>query len=75
MISHLRVFHPFENIYAFYDGRIEGYRFAPDDNWVDDGALSLGIASYPTEAQTKESLIRLADKRMYEDKIERKAGR
>jgi diguanylate cyclase (GGDEF)-like protein len=36
---------------------------------------SLGIATYPTEAQTKESLIRLADKRMYEDKIERKAGR
>ena len=46
MISHLRVFHPFENIYAFYDGRIEGYRFAPENNWVDDGALSLGIASY-----------------------------
>ena len=46
MTPHLRVFHPFENIYAFYDGRVEGYRFAPEDNWVDDGALSLGIASY-----------------------------
>jgi cyclase len=46
MISHLRVFHPFENIYAFYDGRVEGHRFAAEDNWVDDGALSLGIASY-----------------------------
>ena len=46
MISHLRVFHPHDNIYAFYDGRIEGYRFAPEDNWVDDGALSLGIASF-----------------------------
>lgn len=31
---------------AFYDGRIEGYRFADEPNWVDGGALSLGIASY-----------------------------
>ena len=31
---------------AFYDGRVDGYRFAPEPNWVDDGALSLGIASY-----------------------------
>ncbi len=31
---------------AFYDGRVEGYRFADGPNWVDDGALSLGIASY-----------------------------
>jgi cyclase len=46
MTSHLRVFQPHKNIYAFYDGRIEGYRFAPEDNWVDDGALSLGIASF-----------------------------
>ncbi len=46
MISNLRVYRPHQNIYAFYDGRIEGYRFAPHDNWVDDGALSLGIASY-----------------------------
>ncbi len=46
MTTHLRVFQPHANIYAFYDGRVEGYRFAPHDNWVDDGALSLGIASY-----------------------------
>ena len=38
--------HPAEGIRAFYDGRIEGYRFADGPNWVDDGALSLGIASY-----------------------------
>ena len=31
---------------AFYDGRVPGSRFAPGPNWVDDGALSLGIASY-----------------------------
>ena len=46
MTKHLRVLRPTPNIYAFYDGRIEGYRFADGENWVDDGALSLGIASY-----------------------------
>jgi glyoxylase-like metal-dependent hydrolase (beta-lactamase superfamily II) len=42
----MRVLRPDENILAFYDGRIEGYRFAEGSNWVDEGALSLGIASY-----------------------------
>jgi cyclase len=42
----LRVLRPAPGILAFYDGRIEGHRFAPGPNWVDDGALSLGIASY-----------------------------
>jgi cyclase len=46
MTEHLRILHPAEGIQAFYDGRVEGYRFAPEPNWVDDGALSLGIASY-----------------------------
>jgi cyclase len=46
MTDHLRVLTPHENILAFYDGRVEGYRFLPEENWVDDGALSLGIASY-----------------------------
>jgi cyclase len=36
--------HP--NIIAYYDGRVAGYRFMPEPNWVDDGAISLGIASY-----------------------------
>src|SRR6476469_4809431 len=40
------MFRPAENIFAFYDGRIAGYRFAEGPNWVDDGALSLGISSY-----------------------------
>ncbi|MGB2852050.1 MAG: MBL fold metallo-hydrolase, partial [Solirubrobacterales bacterium] len=35
-----------EHVVAFYDGRVEGYRFAEGSNWVDDGALSLGICSY-----------------------------
>lgn len=33
-------------MYAFYDGRVDGYRFDDEPSWVDDGALSLGIASY-----------------------------
>ncbi len=46
MLDHLRVFEPCPNVLAFYDGRVPGYRFAAGDNWVDDGALSLGIASF-----------------------------
>ena len=46
MTQHLRILHPAEGILAFYDGRVDGYRFSPEPNWVDDGALSLGIASY-----------------------------
>jgi hypothetical protein len=42
----MRVLRPAEGVYAFYDGRVDGYRFADGLNWVDDGALSLGIASY-----------------------------
>ena len=45
-MHHLRVLQPADGIRAYYDGRIEGYRFADGSNWVDDGALSLGIASY-----------------------------
>src|ERR1700709_482930 len=42
----MRVLRPADGIVAFYDGRGEGYRFAEGPNWVDDGALALGIASY-----------------------------
>ena len=31
---------------AFYDGRVAGYRWAEEENWVDEGALELGIASF-----------------------------
>ena len=44
--KHMRILEPAPGILAFYDGRIAGYRFARQDNWVDDGALQLGIASY-----------------------------
>jgi cyclase len=46
MTEHVRVLEPGPGILAFYDGRVEGYRFDPKPNWVDDGALGLGIASY-----------------------------
>jgi cyclase len=42
----VRVLEPAPGVVAFYDGRIPGHRFAPGPNWVDDGALDLGIASY-----------------------------
>ena len=45
-MTHMRVLRPTPNVLAFYDGRVEGYRHAPERNWVDEGALALGIASY-----------------------------
>jgi cyclase len=46
MTTHLRTLRPAPGVLAFYDGRVEGYRFAPQPNWVDEGALSLGTASF-----------------------------
>ena len=45
-LTHLRVKEPHPGVIAYYDGRVEGHRFMNGPNWVDDGALSLGIASY-----------------------------
>ncbi len=45
-MDHLRVLQPAAGVFAFYDGRVEDHRFDDQPNWVDDGALSLGIASY-----------------------------
>lgn len=43
----MRILEPYPGIYAYYDGRIEGKRLHSEEpNWVDDGAYSLGIASY-----------------------------
>lgn len=50
-LSHLRILHPAPGVMAFYDGRIPGQRFAAGDNWVDRGALSVGIASYALLSQ------------------------
>jgi glyoxylase-like metal-dependent hydrolase (beta-lactamase superfamily II) len=45
-LQHLRVLRLSNNLIGFYDGRIPGLRYAPGPNWVDDGALTLGICSY-----------------------------
>jgi len=43
----LRVLEPYPGLFAYYDGRIAGKRlYSEEQNWVDDGAYSLGIASY-----------------------------
>lgn len=42
----MRVLRPAPGVLAFYDGRVEGYRFAPRPNWIDEGALALGTASF-----------------------------
>jgi hypothetical protein len=56
VMHHIRAFDVGGGVHAFYDGRVEGYRFAEEPNWVDDGALSLGIASYAVVANS-EALI------------------
>ena len=43
----LRILRPAPNVIAFYDGRVPGVRaYSETTNWVDDGAYSLGVASY-----------------------------
>lgn len=43
----LRIFEPVPGVFAYYDGRVPGVRLhSPADNWLDDGAYALGIASY-----------------------------
>ncbi|MFI5011535.1 MAG: MBL fold metallo-hydrolase [Hyphomicrobiales bacterium] len=38
---------PAPNLFAFYDGRVEGVRaYGAEANWLDDGAYSLGACSY-----------------------------
>ncbi len=54
-MEHVRVLRPAEGVFAFYEGR-DGHRFADEPNWVDDGALSLGIASYAVFAD-REAVV------------------
>lgn len=45
--STLRILEPSPGVFAYYDGRIPGARLhSAAENWLDDGAYSLGIASY-----------------------------
>jgi diguanylate cyclase (GGDEF)-like protein len=54
---------------------IEEHTFLQEEGINATIGCSFGIATYPTEARSKESLIRMADERMYGDKEQRKSGR
>jgi len=54
---------------------VEAHTFLQEEGINARLGVSLGLAAYPAEANTKEALIRLADKRMYEDKESRRTGR
>lgn len=41
----IRLLEPAAGVLAFYAGR-DGSRFAAEPNWVDEGAIGLGVASY-----------------------------
>jgi diguanylate cyclase (GGDEF)-like protein len=54
---------------------IEGHTFLQEEGINARLGVSIGVATYPSEAATKELLVRLSDQRMYEDKETRRAGR
>jgi glyoxylase-like metal-dependent hydrolase (beta-lactamase superfamily II) len=57
MTATMRIFEPYPGLYAYYDGRIEGKRLhSSEPNWLDDGAYSLGIASY-TFVEGAEAIV------------------
>jgi glyoxylase-like metal-dependent hydrolase (beta-lactamase superfamily II) len=79
MVHRMRTLRPAENVLAFYDGRVEGYRFAPGPNWVDEGALSLGIASYAIvdgeEALIYDTQVSVEHARFIRDALEAEGAR
>jgi cyclase len=54
--TQLRILRPAPGVLAFYDGRVDGYRFAPRPNWIDEGALALGTASFAV-VEGEEALV------------------
>lgn len=53
----MRIHEPYPGLFAYYDGRIEGKRLHSEKpNWLDDGAYSLGVASYAI-VSGKEALV------------------
>jgi cyclase len=77
--DHTRVLRPAEGILAFYDGRVEGYRYAEERNWVDEGAISLGIASYAVfdgaEALVYDTHVSIEHGRLIRETLEAEGAR
>jgi cyclase len=76
-ISNLRVLEAAPNVLAFYDGRIDGVRMhSKEPNWLDDGAFSLGFASYAIvdqeEALVYDTGISIEHARAVRDELERR---
>lgn len=76
----LRVLEPAPGVLAFYDGRVPGVRLHGDhENWLDDGAYALGIASYAVwdrdEALVYDTHISLAHGRAIRAELERRGVR
>ncbi|GLK70400.1 MBL fold metallo-hydrolase [Ancylobacter dichloromethanicus] len=73
--STLRVLRPHPNVYAFYDGRIDGARaHSAAPNWLDDGAYALGVCAYAvvegTEALVYDTHISLTHARLMRQTLE-----
>lgn len=77
--SHLRILRPAPGVLAFYDGRVEGHRFAPGPNWVDEGAISLGVASYAVlegeRALVYDTHVSVGHARLVREALEAKGAR
>lgn len=76
-IANLRVLEVSPNVLAFYDGRIDGLRLHSEKpNWLDDGAFSLGFASYAIvdrgEALVYDTSISIEHARAIRDELERR---
>src|ERR1700758_4799811 len=72
--STMRVFRPYPNVLAFYDGRIKGKRaYSEERNWLDDGAYVLGISTYAivegSEALVYDAHISLAHARIIRETL------
>ena len=77
LISNLRVLETAPNVLAFYDGRIDGVRLhSKEPNWLDDGAFSLGFASYAIldqgEALVYDTSISIEHARAVRGELERR---
>ena len=67
------------NLLGFYDGRGPAAASAPIDNWVDDGALSLGICSFAIvdgpEAIIYDTHVSIAHARRIREAVEQLGAR